>query len=77
MKLQTLCVLIPAWPRDNENSIFVCDCGLAPNLPKVCWHLAQSSHTMVSKAWVGNANAAVARSAVGRYFRLEGSGHVS
>ena len=33
--------------------------------------------TMVSKAWVGNANAAVARSAVGKYFRLEGSGHVS
>lgn len=26
--------------------------------------------------WVHNANAAVARSAVGKYFRLEGSGHV-
>jgi hypothetical protein len=26
--------------------------------------------------WVHNANAAVARSFVGRYFRLEGSGHV-
>jgi hypothetical protein len=27
--------------------------------------------------WIHNTNAAVARSAVGRYFRLEGSGHVS
>lgn len=27
--------------------------------------------------WVHNTNAAVARSFVGRYFRLEGSGHVS
>ena len=27
--------------------------------------------------WILNTNAAVARSAVGRYFRLEGSGHVS
>lgn len=27
--------------------------------------------------WIHNANAAVARSVVGRYFRLEGSGHVS
>jgi len=30
---------------------------------------------MGAAAWVSNANAAVARSAVGRYFRLEGSGH--
>jgi hypothetical protein len=27
--------------------------------------------------WIHNANAAVARSFVGKYFRLEGSGHVS
>lgn len=26
--------------------------------------------------WIPKANAAVARSPVGRYFRLEGSGHV-
>ena len=36
-----------------------------------------SLHTMGSKEWIGRANAAVARSAVGKYFRLEGSGHVS
>ncbi|KAL1590216.1 Efflux pump notK' [Cladosporium halotolerans] len=30
---------------------------------------------MGAAAWVSNANAAVARSPVGRYFRLEGSGH--
>lgn len=27
--------------------------------------------------WIHNANAAVAKSAVGRYFRLDGSSHVS
>jgi AGZA family xanthine/uracil permease-like MFS transporter len=32
---------------------------------------------MGSKEWIGRANAAVAKSAVGKYFRLEGSGHVS
>ena len=26
--------------------------------------------------WIHNANASVAQGAVGRYFRLEGSGHV-
>lgn len=32
---------------------------------------------MAMKEWIHRTNAAVAKSPVGRYFRLEGSGHVS
>lgn len=39
-------------------------------------HYKGSADLIDKMGWVHNTNTAVARSAVGRYFRLEGSGHV-